>query len=629
MALGITLRPFQERAVVEYRRAWNLGTSHIGIAATAFGKTIFAAFMAHRLCPQGWRVIMLAHREALVAQNAAKTTMVDPDLHVAKEIADERIERVDGIDFISASIATLRGERAERCARAWKADGRKILLITDEAHHCLAETYQNFFNLLKPDRHLGLTATPFRGDGENLRTIFPHVAFNIERGEMVDDGWLARPHQFCVQTSVSLRDVKTRNGDYAVGELAKAIDVLDRNMLVVNSANEAAELLAEEHKQNVARAVCFAISVEHAHSMADLFREHGWEAYAIDGKTPIPERRHADDRLRHAGSKVVLCSCGVLTEGWDVEEVNLGLFARPTKSAVLCEQMMGRCLRWKEDKPSVLIVDFQDQYSEGRQTLAKPWHLPDLWDCAGGDIRRDELWFLEQLAQVNLSQQSNMWTCVSRREVEKLVADKENKKGRTLDRSYLWWDLGEEFRMVTNQGSIVLKRAPQGDLVAEWRRGQEIVVVASGMDLDAVCNESEMWLDVNFSDDSRWLRQRERYDVPSEKQLAYLKRLGIPFSEGITKHQASILINENQMKTNRSVEAGVVTFGKWKGYHITEVPAHYLRWALSPEQEGGMSRRPDYAMFQQEAERRGIEIEGASSDWDRESLNDNPSADRP
>ena len=619
MALNITLRPFQEKAVAQYRQVWAKGTSHIGIMPTGSGKSIVIGWLAHKLCPAGWLVVTLAHREALVEQNADKVRRVDPELVVCKEIAGERVPVATGVDAISASIATLRGKRAVECAEAWRAAGRKIMLITDEAHHCLAESYRSWYELLRPDRHLGLTATPFRGDGESLRSVFPEVAFDIDRGEMVDDGWLARPHLFTVGTDTSLRNVKTRAGDYVESQLAEVIDNADRNRLVLNAANEAAGLLGTYHTQKVARAVCFTVSVEHAHAMAALFTAEGWEAYAIDGSTPIPDRRHADDRLRKAEGNVVLCSCGVLTEGWDVEEVNLGLFARPTKSGVLAEQMMGRVLRYLEGKPSVLLVDFQDQWAEGRMTLAKPWHLPELWDCQGGDVRADQLWFHGKVASANISTQSKLWSCTSRAEVEALLGDPESRKARTLDRTYLWWDLGDEVRMSINQGTVVIYLAPQGDYVAEWRRGQEVCHIGTDMQLAGLCDNAEMWLDQYHPEDARFLRGREKWQAPSEKQVAYMKRQGIKVHEGLTKYQASQLINEHRMQQNKSTEGEYVTFGKYKGFHVTEIPTHYLRWMLAPEREG-LKHKPEYAMFQNEMQRRQggcapVEIGGANDYW--------------
>lgn len=913
MPLNVTLRPFQEKAVAQYRQVWNQGTSHIGIAPTAFGKSIIIGWLAHKLCPAGWRIISLAHREALVEQNADKVRRVDPDLLVCKEIAGERVPNATGVDVISASIATLRGKRAVECAKAWRADGRKIMLITDECfpagtlvdgvpieryavgdlvfcfshaegkidlqrithvfkskpqalvrvsftdgtnivctpnhpfwtgekyseaielpgcevhrllptcghaqaapaadvqkhwfgilldslrkkthgrniiedhgrdqqgarieayagvqpnaqglvtgqdgrniesnrpqtesvgrkwpwphkatgciacfaawvcarvpdqnrneplqwhiptllqsrlgqaitarlrrggrrfalqpkgkaerrkkrgafevvgvdrvtvlepgtdgqfsglcpggvvynleverhsnyfangvlvhncHHALAKSYQDWFAILQPDRHLGLTATPFRGDGESLRGVFPEVAFDISRGEMVDDGWLARPHLFTVTTNTSLRDVKTRAGDYVEGQLAAVIDTAERNQLVLAAANEAADMLATYHNQKVARGVCFTVSVEHAHAMAALFASSGWEAYAIDGSTPIPERRHADERLRRGEGRVVLCSCGVLTEGWDVEEVNLGLFARPTKSGVLAEQMMGRVLRYLEGKPTVLLVDFQDQWAEGRMTLAKPWHLPELWDCQGEDVRADELWFHGKLKTVNISTQSEMWACTSRAEVEALLCDTSARKGRTLDRTYLWWDLGEEVRMSINTGSVVVRLSPQGDYLAEWRRGQEVCYIGNDMSLSSVCDQAEMWIDQYHPDDARFLRGREKWQPPSDKQVAYMKRQGMTVPEGLTKYQASQLINERRMQQNKSTEGGYVTFGKYNGFHVTEIPSHYIRWMLAPERDG-LKHRPEYAMFQNELARREggcapVEVGGANDYW--------------
>jgi len=602
MALNITLRPFQEQAVSDYRKTWNTSTSHLGIAPTAFGKTVLMGWLAHKMCPHGWRMVILAHREALVEQNAAKISKVDPRLVVGREIAKQRVTAA--VDVISASIATLRGQRAVDCVRAWRADGRKIMLITDECHHSLASSYTEFYDLLKPDRHLGLTATPFRGDGQTLRSVFPGVAFSIDRGAMVDDGWLASPHIYLVTTNTSLRDVKTRGGDYAEDDLAKVLNIEDRNNLIVTAANEAGTILDTAHKQAVPRAVCFAINVAHAHALAESFTASGWEAYAIDASTPIPDRRRADARLREAMHPVVLCSCGVLTEGWDVESVNLGILARPTKSPVLCEQMMGRVLRYLPDKPSVLLLDFQDLWADGRMTMTTPWRLPDLWDCEGRSVRQDQKWFAGHLDQATLSTKTKLLSCLNRAEVEALLADPNTKNARTLNRQFLWWDLGDEWRLVLHTATVVIYSAAQGDLVCEFRQGTNVQEIGTGMTLSSLCDDAEMWIETYHGQDARLLRSRERGAPATDKQLAYLRRCKIPTSDGLTKHQAGQLINERRMIQNKDAETGRISFGRFNGWHVTEVPNWYLKWALDPSQHAFLHRRPEYTLFLSERTRR-------------------------
>lgn len=606
---AITLRPFQERALQEYRvncakTGFGKLGAKLGIAPTAFGKSIVMGYLAGQLCPKGWRVIILAHREALVTQNADKVRRVAPTLNVGVEIGKDKAS--GDCDVISASIATLKGERALLCINRWREDGRKILLCTDEAHHALADSYLHFFSLLNPDEHLGLTATPFRGDGESLSVIYPLVGFDVKRGEMIDDGWLARPRHFKVESTVSLASVRSRAGDYIEKDLVKTLDVKDRNDLIIAAANDGADYLRLELGLPVARAVCFALNVEHCYTMAESFKKAGWRAFPIEGATPIPDRRAADQALREATQNTVLISCGVLTEGWDVEEVNLGLFARPTKSPVLADQMLGRVLRWMEQKPDALVIDFADLHANDRVTIAQSFRLPREWTADGRCLRADERWFGEQLAKVSIRLASALWGCTNRGDVEAMLAHPETAKVKRLEgRDYLWWALGDEARMVVDQGTVVLSHTPQGDLVAEWRCGLDRRELSRDFSMGKVCHDAELWVDTTFPQHGFYLRQKESYELASEKQIEFLKRKGIPHDPtGITKHEAGNLINESKMMANKELEAGIVTFGKHKGKHVGEVPTGWLKFMLYDVSMGWLKGRPEYALFSTELSKR-------------------------
>jgi len=598
------LRPFQERALASYRRVWNESTSHLGVAATAFGKSIIMGHLASKLCPQGWRVVILAHREALVDQNAKKVLKVDSSLVVYKEIAGERTDSLsEAPDVISASIQTLRGKRAEACVARWRQDGRKIFLITDEAHHSKAQSYLKFYDLLRAERHLGLTATPFRGDGETLSDIYRSVAFNVPRSGMIDEGWLARPRHFLVKTRESLLSVKSRAGDYVEKDLAEALDVRTRNDLVVASANEAAEILRDELGQPVARAVCFSLSVEHTYALAEAFWESGWEAHPITGGTPIADRRAADERLKKAQNKVVLISCGVLTEGWDVEETNVGLFARPTKSPVLADQMLGRVLRYLEGKPDALVIDFEDEDSYDRVSIAQSFQLPPRWNADGRCLREDEKWFAEKVQGVPLRVQSLLWRAKNRSEAEDLLVMPGKQEGRTLGREYLWWDLATEYRLVVQSSSVVVFKNELGEIVAEFRQGTDREVIAKGGDLEGILTEAEMWVDQRDPVMSRFARSRSSSDPATEPQLKALKRLGIAHAPSLSKGEAGELLNEERMKSNKLAEQGRLTFGKHKGRLISELPSHYLEWVLRSPSDW-LLQQPDYKAMRTELDKR-------------------------
>lgn len=604
----VILRPFQEHALQQLRIACarhglGQGGAKLGIAPTAFGKSVYVAWLAKQLCPKGWRVIILAHREALVEQNAQKVLRVAPELVVGKEIGKEHAD--EACDVVSASIQTLKGERAVACIERWRCDGRKILLCTDEAHHALADSYLQFFTLLQPDEHLGLTATPFRGDGESLAGIYPVVGFEVKRGEMIDSGWLAKPRHFTVESTVSLEAVRTRSGDYVEHDLAKTLDVDERNALIVAAANDGANYLRDHLTQPVARAVCFALNVEHCYTMAEAFKKAGWGAFAIEGGTPIADRRKADQELRQATQNTVLISCGVLTEGWDVEECNFGLFARPTMSPVLADQMLGRVLRWLKAKPHALVVDFADLHAGDRVTIAQSFKLPRDWNAQGTCLREDEVWFAAQVQAMPIRVASAMWACRTREEVEQLADNPEAAKiCRLAGRDYLWWVLGDEVRMVVETATIVLAHTPQGDLMAEWRKGLERQEIARGFDLHKVCGDAELWLEVHHPLNARYLRAGENFEPASEKQIGFLKSFGLAHGPDISKHEAGLLINEARMVQNQQREQGLVTFGKYRGTHVVDVPTDYLKYMVYDPKMNWMRKRPEYSMFATELSRR-------------------------
>lgn len=610
--MQINLRPFQERALSQYRPAFvrSPGVAKLGVAPTAFGKTIFMGYLAHKMCPQGYRFVVLSHRETLVDGNAKKIAKVDSSLNIAREIAKEHAE--GDCDVVSASIATLKGTRALNFAERMRGDGRKIFLCTDEAHHSLADSYLNFFTLLNPDEHLGLTATPFRGTGEDLTAVYPETAFVIERSEMIDDGWLARPHHFTIDSEISLESVKTRGGEYVEKDLVRVLDTDVRNNLIVEAAVFGADYLKSKLNQPVARAVCFTINVDHAIKLEEQFRAAGWEAYAIHGGTPIEDRRHADLRLKESDKDIVLLSCGVLTEGWDVEECNLGLFSRPTKSAVLMDQMIGRVLRWLESKPGSLLLDIADRDADDRVTIASSFKLPPIWDAKGLCLREDERWFNQATETAPIQVAAALWECGSRDEAMALLNDPSNARLCKLEGREAWWKVGAEARLVIRDMSLVCRYTIQGGYVAEMRRGLDREVITHGRDLIQLCRAAETWAIEKFPQETMYLgyQRKDKGDPPTEKQIELLDKMGVTYPPEMTRAQASELIDTQMLIKNRELESGIMTFGKYKGQHVSKIPTHYVKFMVHDEKMAWMRGKPIYRVLATELSRRG-EVEPA------------------
>lgn len=607
----VTLRPFQERALSQYRLSYPQANAHLGIAPTAFGKTIFMGWIAKAVVGSAdkFRCVCIAHREALVTNNAAKVSMVAPWLKVGIEQAQSRADL--NCDFISASIATLRGDRLQKFVEGVRADGRPVFLFIDEAHHATADSYRTLIEALKPEKHLGLTATPFRADDSSLADIYPLTGFEIPRSEMIDDGWLASPRHFLIKTSVSLEGIKKSRGDYNEKELAKRLDVFSRNELILNAADEAADYIRAE-QGTTARAVCFCLSVAHAIEMATLFAERGWDAMAIHGETPIAERREGDEMLKAGTRNSILLNYGVLTEGWDVEEVNLGIFARPTKSPVLADQMLGRVLRFHTDKPWSICIDFGDKDADDRCSIAGSFKLPTEWDALGECLRENEKWFQERLKKASYVARAELWHCQTKDQVEAVLAQlKDNFEAALIpDRPYMWWDCHTEIRMVIGACCLVIRQTNMGDFAAEYRFGPEIIPIIRAESLRSVFDESEEWFANNMGDMEPFLRNYpDRGDPVTDKQVSFLERNGHRREEilQLTKRQAGFLISRVFMEIAKNAEEGMVCFGKHQGKHVSEVPAGYIEFMLDNHERVEWmekARRPELPWFRMERERR-------------------------
>jgi ATP-dependent helicase IRC3 len=141
--------------------------------------------------------------------------------------------------------------------------------------------------------------------------------------------------------------VHTRHGDFVDSELESALLNADAPQHVVATYQEH----ASDRKELV-----FVPTVRLAHAMATEFRNAGVAAEALDGTTPLEERRGILGRL-HAGDTRVVCNCAVLTEGFDEPSVDCIIIARPTKSKPLYIQMVGRGTRIYPGKQDLLILD--------------------------------------------------------------------------------------------------------------------------------------------------------------------------------------------------------------------------------------------------------------------------------
>ncbi len=267
-------------------------------------------------------MLVLAHRAELLDQACDKLRRANPDLRVEIEQAGRVADPNSHV--VVASVPTLGRKDSSRLLRL--DPDRFFLIVVDEAHHATAKTYRRILKYLgvfesdTPKLVVGFTATPKRGDGEGLDEVFEEIVFSRTLPEMIGAGYLAPVAGFRVETDVDLSRVKTRMGDFVVSHLSQAVNVEQRNRLVV-------DVFSSRLKER--QTLCFCVDVAHAHSLAKAFNAGGISASAVTGDMDHSERTKILTDFRR-GRIRVLANCMVLTEGYDEPSVEgLSWRARP------------------------------------------------------------------------------------------------------------------------------------------------------------------------------------------------------------------------------------------------------------------------------------------------------------
>lgn len=379
-----TFRPYQERAIEAVRQARSNGKKAVVLSlATGTGKTVVAVEACRRMGVgrDGRVALWVAHQKELLQQAEAKFSSIIPGIQIGWEMGERVSAPFDQV--VLATVQTLRGHRG--VALLERIHNRLVGHVVDEAHRSPAASYRDLILMGKRCPHnmvMGLTATPNRPDKITLADLYDEIASSYDTREAIADGYLVRPRGLRIATATSIDGVPIHRGDFAEGQLARRIDVADRNRLIVQTWFE--------HTQNM-RTLVFCAGIEHAHDLARTFAAAGVSARAVDGQMGTAERRAIFDAFR-AAEILVLCGANLFVEGFDEPGVEAIYFARPTRSSIYYNQGLGRGLRPHDSvamllgdiddretrcrviaqsvKPYAVIVDFVDAASTGIMTLA-------------------------------------------------------------------------------------------------------------------------------------------------------------------------------------------------------------------------------------------------------------------
>ncbi len=247
-------------------------------------------------------------------------------------------------------------------------------IVADEAHHTVAPTYKRVIQYFTPDFLIGLTATDQRPDKQKLENIFGAYKTTLSLPEAMKQGIIAQAHVYRIETNIDLSHVRFNGTDYVNADLEKKIRITSRNDLIVSVLEEYFSVGFEKEQ-----GLIFCVNTAHSKEMASLLNRRGLNAASYTSKEKNCEKIMDDFK---AGKLRFLCTCNMISEGWDYPSLKIIVMARPTLSKVLYLQQIGRGLRKTSLKENMFVIDVVDEYGAMVQPCSmhsifkNPYYVP-------------------------------------------------------------------------------------------------------------------------------------------------------------------------------------------------------------------------------------------------------------
>lgn len=345
------LRPYQAQAKDAVLSEWKKGyRKTLLVLPTGTGKTVVFSKVIENQVSQGGRALILAHRGELLTQAADKLRAAS-----GMECALEKAEFTSLGSPLQITVGSVQSlaqpKRLERFPHDYFTD-----IVVDEAHHCLSDSYQRVLEHFPNANILGVTATPDRGDMQNLGQYFDSKAFEYTMHQAIKEKYLCPIKAQMIPLELDISGVKVSNGDFCSGEVGNALEPY-------------LEQIAREmvHYCDGRKTVVFLPLVHISQRFTEILNSYGLRAAEVNGNSTDREEVLRDFEN---GRYDVLCNSMLLTEGWDCPSVDCVVVLRPTKVRSLYQQMVGRGMRLYPGKDHLLLLDFL--WLSERHDLCRP-----------------------------------------------------------------------------------------------------------------------------------------------------------------------------------------------------------------------------------------------------------------
>ena len=315
------------------------------ISATGTGKTYLSAFAVKKANPK--RLLFLAHREQILKQACKTFAKIIPDIQYGILSANHK-------DFHKPYLFSTINMLSKEENLTQFAPTHFDYIIIDETHRAGASSYLKILNYFQPQFLLGMTATPERTDGFDIYQLFDHnIAYEIRLNQAMQENLLCPFHYF------GITDITVDNQEINDNSTFNDLTTDARVTHIINQSQYYG------FSRERLRGLIFCSQIEEAQILSQKFNERGFNTIALSGKDSQETRTNAIHKLeqkeRSTGLDYIF-TVDIMNEGIDIPAINQIIMLRPTKSAIIFVQQLGRGLRKYPQKDYVVILDFIGNY---------------------------------------------------------------------------------------------------------------------------------------------------------------------------------------------------------------------------------------------------------------------------
>lgn len=513
------LRPYQQESKNAVLNEWEDGIKKtLLVLPTGTGKTIVFSKIAEERVRQGGRGLILAHRGELLDQAADKIEQAT-GLSTSREQAEETSIGSWNRLVVGSVQSMVQEKRLSR----FPSDYFDFIIV-DEAHHALSNTYKTVLNHFEEADVLGVTATPDRGDMQNLGQYFESLAYEYSMPKAIKEGFLAPIKALTIPLELDISSVAQTAGDFSASQLGSALDPYLEAI-----ADEMVKYCQDK------RTLVFLPLIKTSQKFTEILNKKGFKAAEVNGQSKDREEVLQDF---DNGKYDVLCNSMLLTEGYDSPAIDCVIVLRPTRVRSLYSQMVGRGTRIHPDKDHLLLLDFL--WHTDRHELVHPAHLiaeddevakraTEIIEESGGAVDIEEA---EAQAAEDVTEERE-------ERLAKHLEEQRRKKKRLVDPI--------EFAMFVDDKDFTNYQPLFGQDLEPATQEQQNFIEKEGIDPSTIDNRGKADKLINE------LKKRSENNLSTPKQIRQLSQRGYENVDKWTFDQARTLINQTAANRWRTV----------------------------------------------------------------------------